>query len=66
MQYSGGTKVDRADLRPGDLVFGYSPISHVGIYLGNNTMIAAPSSGDVVKISTMGWLPYAGAVRPGG
>lgn len=63
-QYGSGTRVSRSDLRPGDLVFSYQPISHVGIYLGGGKMIAAPSSGDVVKISPMGYLPYTGAVRP--
>ncbi len=63
LQYANGAKVDRANLQPGDLVFFYSPISHVGIYLGGNTMIAAPSTGDVVKIQQM-YSPYAGAVRP--
>lgn len=35
--------------QPGDLVFFGSPAYHVGIYLGNNMMIAAPKPGDVVK-----------------
>lgn len=63
-QYGSGTRVSRSDLRPGDLVFSYQPISHVGIYLGGGRMIASPSSGDVVKISPMGYIPYTGAVRP--
>jgi len=36
-----GTPVARADLRPGDLVFFYEPISHVGIYIGNGQMVDA-------------------------
>jgi len=63
LQYANGAKVDRASLQPGDLVFFYSPISHVGIYLGNGYMIAAPSSGDVVKVQKM-YSPYTGAIRP--
>jgi cell wall-associated NlpC family hydrolase len=48
-----GTPVARADLQPGDLVFFYSPVSHVGIYIGNNQVVHAPESGDVVKVSNI-------------
>ncbi len=44
----------------GDLVAFYSPVSHIGIYLGNGQMVHAPTSGDVVKIAsidTMGATP---------
>jgi len=53
LQAGYGTRVSRANLRPGDLVFFYSPISHVGIYVGNGLMIHAPHSGDVVKIAPL-------------
>jgi cell wall-associated NlpC family hydrolase len=66
MQYSSGVKVDRSQLQAGDLVYAYSPISHVGIYLGDGRMIHAPTTGDVVKISPLGYFPYVGATRPGG
>ena len=36
-----GTPVDRANLQPGDLVFFYEPVSHVGIYVGNGQMVDA-------------------------
>jgi cell wall-associated NlpC family hydrolase len=58
-----GTPVSRSQLQPGDLVFFYSPISHVGIYLGNGQMVHAPTSGDVVKISPL-QSNYNGATRP--
>ena len=45
-----GTAVSKADLKPGDLVFFYSPISHVGMYIGNGQIVNAPTAGDVVKI----------------
>jgi cell wall-associated NlpC family hydrolase len=38
-----GTPVARADLRPGDLVFFYEPVSHVGIYVGDGQMVDAGS-----------------------
>jgi peptidoglycan DL-endopeptidase CwlO len=53
MQAGYGSRVSRANLRPGDLVFFYSPISHVGIYVGNGLMLHAPHSGDVVKIAPL-------------
>jgi len=36
-----GTPVDRANLQPGDLVFFYQPVSHVGIYVGDGQMVDA-------------------------
>ncbi|WP_100500420.1 C40 family peptidase [Geodermatophilus chilensis] len=60
MQSSMGTPVSRAEARAGDLVAFYSPVSHIGIYLGNGQMVHAPTSGDVVKIAsvdTMGATP---------
>jgi hypothetical protein len=47
---SYGTAVSKADLQPGDLVFFYTPISHVGMYVGGGMMINAPRSGDLVCI----------------
>jgi cell wall-associated NlpC family hydrolase len=48
-QATMGTPVARGDLRPGDLVAFYSPVSHIGIYIGNGQMVHAPTSGDVVR-----------------
>lgn len=50
---------------PGDLIFTGSPIHHVGIYLGNGTMVHAPRTGDVVKIGPIRWWKVVGVVRPG-
>ncbi|WP_199430184.1 NlpC/P60 family protein [Qaidamihabitans albus] len=52
-QSTHGTPVSRSQLQPGDLVFFYSPVSHVGIYIGNGQMVHAPTSGDVVKVSPL-------------
>jgi cell wall-associated NlpC family hydrolase len=65
MQYNSGTHVAISDLQPGDLVFFYSPISHVAIYLGRGQVVHAPHTGDVVRIAPMSEMPFAGAVRPG-
>lgn len=64
-QYSSGTKVSRDDLQPGDLVFYYSPISHVGIYIGNGKIVHAANPRTGVQITSVGSMPYSGAVRPG-
>lgn len=55
-QYDATSRVSRDDLLPGDLVFfgsSTSSISHVGIYVGSNQFIHAPSTGDVVKYSSL-------------
>ena len=62
-----GQAVSKADLQPGDLVFFYSPVSHVGIYIGNGQMVHAPTSGDVVKVANLDAMgSYAGARRIAG
>ncbi len=49
--------------QPGDLVFFGTPAHHVGIYLGNGMMIAAPKPGDHVKIQPIYDTP-SGYGRP--
>jgi cell wall-associated NlpC family hydrolase len=67
MQSGIGQSVSRSQLRPGDLVFFYSPVSHVGIYIGNGQMVHAPTTGDVVKISNIDVMGFfAGARRLAG
>jgi peptidoglycan DL-endopeptidase CwlO len=58
-----GKQVSRDQLQPGDLIFFYSPVSHVGIYVGDNKMINAPQTGDVVKYSDISSRPITGARR---
>ena len=53
-----GKPVSRAALRPGDLVFFYSPVSHVGMYIGNGKMVYAPTSGSVVKVGKVDYMPF--------
>ena len=52
-QYGYGTRVSLSALQPGDLVFYYSPIGHVGIYIGNGQIVHAPTSGDVVRVAAV-------------
>ncbi|MFM9086368.1 MAG: NlpC/P60 family protein [Acidimicrobiia bacterium] len=63
-QYSALTRVPIAAAQPGDLIFSYSPISHVGIYLGGGQMVHAPRTGDVVKVSYVSWAKVIGVGRP--
>jgi cell wall-associated NlpC family hydrolase len=63
-QINEGRRVSKSNLQPGDLVFFYSPISHVGIYIGNGKMIHAPNSRSHVKIAPISEMPYTGAARP--
>ena len=58
-----GTPVSKAALQPGDLVFFYSPVSHVGIYAGNGMVLNATQSGEPVQFSKLANLPFHNAVR---
>jgi peptidoglycan DL-endopeptidase CwlO len=64
-QFGRGRSVAKSDLQPGDLVFFYSDISHVGLYAGNGQVIHAPRPGKSVEYIKMSYMPYAGARRPG-
>ncbi|GAB3127192.1 hypothetical protein GCM10027160_51550 [Streptomyces calidiresistens] len=64
-QVNAGTRIARADLRPGDLVFFYSDISHVGLYIGDGQMIHAPRPGTNVRVESISVMPFHSAVRPG-
>jgi cell wall-associated NlpC family hydrolase len=58
-----GKPVSRSELRPGDLVFFYTPVSHVGIYIGGNKVVHASTAGQPVKISDMSSMPFHNARR---
>ena len=64
-QYNSGQKISESELQPGDLVFYYSPISHVGIYVGNGQVVNALNPRSGVQVSGLHDMPYVGAVRPG-
>ncbi|TRV75048.1 glycoside hydrolase [Streptomyces sp. 130] len=63
-QVNVGTRVATADLQPGDLVFFYDDISHVGIYKGDGMMIHAPKPGANVREESIYYMPIYGSVRP--
>lgn len=64
-QYASLPHVAQSDLQPGDLVFFYSPISHVGMYVGGGSMIHSPTTGSVVSVVPIYWDSFVGAARPG-
>ena len=67
-QYSSLPHVALSDVQPGDLIFYFSPISHVAIYVGGGTIIHArhPGPGGQVQTSSMyGYSSPVGAARPG-
>jgi peptidoglycan DL-endopeptidase CwlO len=48
-----------AEARPGDLIAFGDPVDHIGIYAGNNLMVVAPKTGDVVKVQEIYRTPTA-------
>jgi cell wall-associated NlpC family hydrolase len=62
-QIDAGRRVSRSELEPGDLVFFYSGISHVGLYIGNGQMIHAPNPSAPVRVAPIDQMPFAGATR---
>lgn len=64
-QYSSVPHVSASDAQPGDLIFYYSPISHVGIYLGGGMMIHSPQTGTSVSYTQVHWDKVVGVGRPG-
>jgi len=64
-QMSAGPSVSSDALQPGDLVFYYSPVSHVGIYIGNGQIVHAANPSTGVEVTGVFSMPFSGAVRPG-
>jgi cell wall-associated NlpC family hydrolase len=62
-QWNEGEHISRSELQPGDLVFFYPDIGHVGLYVGNGLMVDAPTFGQPVQVQPMFWAEYVGAVR---
>ncbi|WP_269170222.1 MULTISPECIES: C40 family peptidase [unclassified Modestobacter] len=62
-QAQAGRAVSRGELQPGDLIAFYSPVSHIGIYIGGGQMVHAPTSGDVVKVASIDAMGPITAMR---
>jgi peptidoglycan DL-endopeptidase CwlO len=63
-QFHETAHVGRDDLRPGDLVFYFSGISHVGMYIGGGKIIHAPEYGERVRVEDVDFAPIQGYGRP--
>jgi peptidoglycan DL-endopeptidase CwlO len=64
-QFNVGRRISASELQPGDLIFYYSPISHVSIYIGNGQRISATHTGDYVRVQSLG-SSIVGYTRPTG
>jgi peptidoglycan DL-endopeptidase CwlO len=64
-QYNVGRRISASELQPGDLIFYYSPISHVSVYIGNGQRISATHTGDYVRVQSLG-SSIVGYARPNG
>ena len=62
-QFGVGTPVSLSQLAPGDLVFYYSGISHVGIYIGNGMIVNAANPRSGVQIAPVTSMPFMGGRR---
>jgi peptidoglycan DL-endopeptidase CwlO len=61
--WNSGVHIPLNDLEPGDLIFFFADISHVGIYLGDGLMVDAPDFGETVEVQAVYWGSVVGAVR---
>jgi len=64
-QRATSASVPQDQVQPGDLIFYYTPISHVGIYVGGGQMIHAPAPGKYVGLTNVNWNKVVGVSRPG-
>ena len=63
MQSQMGTSVSLSSAAPGDLLFFYSPVSHVAMYIGNGQMVHASTYGTPVKVVPVSSMPGLVSVR---
>ncbi len=65
-QYDATRRVSADELQPGDLIFRYSPISHVSMYIGGGMQVSATHTGDYVRIQSASLSGIVGYGRPAG
>jgi cell wall-associated NlpC family hydrolase len=63
MQSGMGTSVPSSAMAPGDLLFYYSPVSHVAMYIGNGQMVHASTYGQPVRVVSVSSMPGLVSVR---
>ncbi|MFI6148761.1 C40 family peptidase [Streptomyces sp. NPDC051109] len=64
-QVNDGTRIGQSQLQPGDLVFFYSDLHHVGLYAGNGMVLHASNPRGGVKYEAIGNMPFQFGVRVG-
>ncbi|MFE6838653.1 NlpC/P60 family protein [Streptomyces sp. NPDC057705] len=64
-QVNDGTRISRSQLQPGDLVFFYGDLHHVGLYAGNNMTLHASNPRSGIKYESMDNMPFQFGVRVG-
>ena len=64
-QFASTPQVPKDQAQPGDLVYFYWPIHHVGLYIGGGLMIDSPYTGAFVRVATLRWDMVVGVSRPG-
>jgi cell wall-associated NlpC family hydrolase len=64
-QFSSSPRIPVEYVEPGDLIFFYDPITHVGIYVGDGMMVDAPGVGRSVRLTAVSWNKVVGVTRPG-
>ncbi len=64
-QYASTTHISPSDAQPGDLIFFYNPISHVGLYIGGGVMVDAANHSLGVRQTAVNWSRVVGVGRPG-
>lgn len=62
-QWNEGEHISRSQLQPGDLLFFFADIGHVGMWIGNNLMVDAPTQGQNVQVQQVYWGAFVGAVH---
>ena len=62
-QWNEGEHIPRSELKPGDLIFFFPTISHVGMYIGHGLMVDAPTQGQDVQIQSVYWSAAVGYVH---
>ncbi|MFI0791944.1 NlpC/P60 family protein [Micromonospora rubida] len=63
-QWTEGAEISRSEAQPGDLVFFFADLHHVGLYLGNDLMVHAPRITKPVQVTSINYMPVAGFRRP--
>ncbi|MGP3951023.1 NlpC/P60 family protein [Streptomyces sp. 7N604] len=58
-----GTRLGQGELSPGDLVFFYGDLHHVGLYAGNGQILHAPKPGATVRYESINNMPFQFGVR---